>query len=110
MVAPGASRFGVLACDRPARSAGGCCIGRAQASRIGLMYLIAIAWLYVVLLVAVADTTVVGGVLTFAFWGLAPLALFLWLFGTPARRRSAARRARELDADAKDRADSGPDQ
>jgi hypothetical protein len=51
------------------------------------MYLIAIAWLYVALLVAISDTTVVGGVLTFLFFGLGPLALFMWLVGTPARRR-----------------------
>lgn len=52
------------------------------------MYIIAIAWLYVALLLAVSDTTVVGGVLTFLFYGIAPLALFVWLFGTPARRRA----------------------
>jgi hypothetical protein len=51
------------------------------------VYLIAIAWLYVALLAAVSDTTVVGGVLTFVFFGLGPLALFMWLLGTPARRR-----------------------
>ena len=51
------------------------------------MYIIAIGWIYVALLVAVADTTVVGGVLTFLVLGLGPLALFLWLFGTPARLR-----------------------
>ena len=55
------------------------------------MYIIAIAWLYVVLLIAVADSSVVGGILTFVFGGLAPLALFLWLVGTPARRRGRRR-------------------
>lgn len=58
------------------------------------MYIIAIAWLYVALLVAVADDSVVGGVLTFVFFGIAPLALFVWLFGTPARRRTKAMRER----------------
>ncbi|MDX9699422.1 MAG: hypothetical protein RBT55_07555 [Rhodocyclaceae bacterium] len=57
------------------------------------MYVIAIAWLYVVIIVAASDTSVVGGVLTLIFWGLAPLALFLWLFGTPARRRAKALQA-----------------
>jgi len=51
------------------------------------MYIIAVAWLYVALMAAVTDETLVGGVLTFVFYGLFPLALFLWLFGTPARRR-----------------------
>lgn len=71
------------------------------------MYIIAIAWLYVVMVVAVADTTIVGGVLTFVFWGLAPLALFLWLFGTPARRRNAMRPRSETPTEDNDRAESG---
>ena len=60
------------------------------------MYVIAIAWLYVALLAAVANTTVVGGVLTFVFFGLGPLALFMWLFGAGARSRR--RKARESPA------------
>jgi len=74
------------------------------------MYIIAIAWLYVALLAAISDTTVVGGVLTFVFWGLAPLALFLWLVGTPARHRTAARRERTEDTGMNDRSDSDGDQ
>lgn len=57
------------------------------------MYIIAIAWLYVVVLMSVTETTVIAGVLTFLFYGLAPLALLLWLLGTPARRRRLARAA-----------------
>lgn len=73
------------------------------------MYLVAIAWLYVALLAAVSDDTIVGGVLTFVFYGLAPLALFLWLFGSRARRRR--REAAQLvDESLNDRADSGQDQ
>lgn len=74
------------------------------------MYLIAIAWIYVVLLVSVANTTVVGGALTFLFAGVGPLALFLWLFGTPARRRTAARRGLNGAASTNDRTDSKIDQ
>ena len=71
------------------------------------MYLIAIAWLYVALLAAVTDNTVVGGVLTFIFYGLAPMALFLWLFGTPTRRqRQRQREANDLN----DRAETDGDQ
>lgn len=61
--------------------------GRQTPGQVSVVYLIAIAWLYVAILAAVSDTTVVGGVLTFVFFGLGPLALFMWLFGTPARRR-----------------------
>ena len=54
------------------------------------MYIIAIAWLYVALLATVTETTVIGGILTFLFYGVAPLSLFLWLFGTPAQRPRSA--------------------
>lgn len=74
------------------------------------MYIIAIAWLYVVLIAAISDTTVIGGVLTFVFWGVGPLALFLWLAGTPARRRAAARREDMNEAPSNDRTDSNIDQ
>lgn len=56
------------------------------------MYIIAIAWLYVVLMMAVTEHSIVAAVLTVLFYGVAPLALFLWIFGTPARRRAVARR------------------
>ena len=52
------------------------------------MYIIAIGWIYVTLLMAMTEANMVAGVLTFCFYGLAPLALFLWLFGTPQRRRN----------------------
>lgn len=71
------------------------------------MYLIPIAWLYVVILVAAAEDSIVAAVLTFVFWGLAPLALFLWVFGTPARRR---RRMDRESPDRNDRAETGADQ
>lgn len=52
------------------------------------MYIIAIGWIFVTLLMALTETSFVAGVLTFFFYGLAPLALFVWLFGTPQRRRN----------------------
>ncbi|NMG69928.1 hypothetical protein [Parazoarcus communis] len=72
------------------------------------MYLIAIAWLYVAALAAVSDDTVVGGVLTFIFYGIAPMALFIWLFGTSARRRR--QKAREASEGLNDSADSSGNQ
>ena len=62
------------------------------------MYLVAIAWLYITLLMAVAEATaangtVLGAIVTFVFYGLLPLGLVLYILGTPARKR--ARRARE---------------
>lgn len=52
------------------------------------MYIVAIAWLYVVLMMSLTETSIVAGVVTFALYGLAPLSLFLWLVGTPQRRRN----------------------
>lgn len=57
------------------------------------MYIVAIAWLYVVLMVSVMQPTIFRGIVTFIGTGLAPLALLLWLVGTPRRRREQARRA-----------------
>ncbi len=55
------------------------------------VYIVAIAWLYVTLLMAATETSIVAGVLTFVFYGLAPLSLLLWLFGVPQRRRNRQR-------------------
>lgn len=52
------------------------------------VYIVAIAWLYVVLMMSLTETSFVAGVATFLFYGLLPLALFLWLVGTPQRRRN----------------------
>jgi hypothetical protein len=62
------------------------------------MYLIPIAWLYVALMMAVAEATnttgsVLGGVITFVLYGLGPVALVIYLMGAPARRKKI--RARE---------------
>jgi len=68
------------------------------------MYVVAIGWIYVTLLMAVTETNITAGILTFVLYGLAPLSLLLWLFGTPQRRRRIA--AREL-AEAREQAPDG---
>jgi len=50
------------------------------------MYIIAIAWLYVTVLMAATEKTVVAGLLTFVFYGLLPCALLLWLLGVKHRK------------------------
>jgi hypothetical protein len=65
------------------------------------MHLIAVAWMYVVLMMAVAEAmssvgTVLGAVITFLLYGVLPLALVLYIGGTPGRRR--LRRAAEAAA------------
>ncbi len=54
------------------------------------MYIVAIGWLYVVLMFAIGHPSVVGGVLSFLFYGLLPAALFFWLAGRRARRSRMA--------------------
>ena len=56
------------------------------------MHIVAIAWLYVTLMMAITEKTFTAGALTFVFYGLAPAALLLWLAGTSRRRRAARRR------------------
>lgn len=64
------------------------------------MYIVAIAWIYVVLMMSVTENSVVAGLMTFTFYGLLPVALILYLMGTPQRRRNRQREqaARERDA------------
>jgi hypothetical protein len=50
------------------------------------MYIIAIAWLYVVTLMSATEKTVAAGLLTFIFYGLLPCALLLWILGVKHRR------------------------
>ena len=57
------------------------------------MYLIVIAWLYVTLLMALAEAfstqgSVLGAIITYVFYGLLPMALVVYLMGTPLRRKA----------------------
>ena len=70
------------------------------------MYIVPIAWLYVALMMAVAEAsspigTVLGAVITFLLYGVGPVALVLYFMGTPARRRAIrAKEAAQLAASA----------
>ena len=62
------------------------------------MLLVAIAWLYVVLMVAIVEATspqgtLLGAFFTLLLYGVLPLGIVGYLFFSPARRR--ARRAAE---------------
>ncbi|ANH66368.1 hypothetical protein [Mitsuaria sp. 7] len=61
------------------------------------MYLVAIAWMYVVLMMAVVEAfssqgTVLGALITFVFYGVVPLSIVMYVMGAP-RRRAARRKA-----------------
>lgn len=68
------------------------------------MYIVPIAWLYVALMMAVAEAvhpngTVLGAVITFVLYGVVPVALVVYVMGAPARRRAIkAREAAEMAA------------
>lgn len=60
------------------------------------MYLIVIAWLYVTLLMSLAEAfssqgTVLGAIVTFLLYGLLPMSLVVYLGGTPLRRKETRR-------------------
>lgn len=71
------------------------------------MYIIAIGWAYVVLMMAVTEKSIVAGVLTFVFYGLLPLALVLYI---TVRQMQRSRMAAKERLGQPDRADSQPDQ
>lgn len=56
-------------------------------------WIVAIAWMYVALMMAMAEATnpqgsVLGALITFLLYGVGPLALVLYLMGTSARRKA----------------------
>jgi hypothetical protein len=64
------------------------------------MMVVAIGWMYVVLMMSVAEATspqgtVLGAVFTFVGYGVLPLALLLYILNTPGRKRALRRRAAE---------------
>jgi uncharacterized membrane protein len=57
------------------------------------MYLVAIAWMYVVVMMSVAEATapngtVLGAIVTFFLYGVLPCVILMYLMGTPMRRRA----------------------
>jgi hypothetical protein len=64
------------------------------------MYIVPIAWIYVALMMSVAEATssngtVLGALMTFFLYGLLPVVLVLYIMGTPGRKRLL--RARETE-------------
>jgi hypothetical protein len=54
------------------------------------VYIVAIGWLYVVIMMAVTEPGFISAATTLLCYGILPLGLFLWILGTPQRRRKAA--------------------
>jgi hypothetical protein len=56
------------------------------------MHIAAVGWIYVVLMMAITEDSVVAGIMTFLFYGVLPVAIIMYLAGTGNRKR---RRAQE---------------
>ena len=74
------------------------------------MYLVAIAWLYVAVMMAIAEAThsqgtVLGAIITLLLYGVLPLSLVMYVMGTPLRRRRRLQQERDEVQTASRRAD-----
>ena len=78
------------------------------------MYIVPIAWLYVTVLMSIAEAnssagSLLGAVITFLLYGLLPIGILSYIMATPARKRARKARAarngtpqKELDSVAPD--------
>lgn len=83
------------------------------------MYIIPIAWLYVAVMMAVAEATntngtILGAIVTFVLYGLLPIGLILYFMGAPGRKRKiraqeAAELAQQHPPQAQQQASGQPD-
>lgn len=67
------------------------------------MYLVIIAWLYVTLMMAVAEATsstgsLLGALVTFVLYGLLPMGIVAYILGTPGRKRAIKAREQAQQA------------
>ena len=76
------------------------------------MYIVAIAWIYVALMMSVAEATntngtVLGGIVTFILYGILPTSIIIYIMDAPRRRRN--RLAREFEAFEANKAQNNPE-
>ena len=62
------------------------------------MYIIAIGWLYVTVLIAANEPSIVAGIISFLFYGLVPCSLLLWISASKVRRHRVPACARNFTA------------
>jgi hypothetical protein len=65
------------------------------------MYIVAIAWMYVVLMMSVAEATnangtLLGAIVTFILYGVLPVSLVVYLMRSPTRKRAIKAKEAEL--------------
>ena len=71
------------------------------------MWIVAVAWIYVVALMAATEPTVVGGIMTFVFYCAVPLSILFYLTGSKRRRARREALARSNAAAASNDASGG---
>lgn len=59
------------------------------------MYIIAIAWIYVVFMMAITESSVVAGIMTFVLYGVLPVGIIVYVMGTGQRKRKRQARHRQ---------------
>ncbi|HSW07013.1 hypothetical protein [Aquabacterium sp.] len=74
------------------------------------MHIVALAWMFVVLLLSLAEATspqgtLLGAFFTLLLYGVLPLSIVLYVMGTPMRRR--VRQAAEAGAESSPQGDGG---
>lgn len=62
------------------------------------MHIAAVGWIYVVLMMAITEDSVVAGIMTFLFYGVLPVLLILYVTGSGNRRRRRAQEQAERHA------------
>ena len=70
------------------------------------MYIVAIAWLYVAVMMTVAEAThpsgtLLGAFFTFVLYGLLPIALALYILNTPNRKKARIQAEAQAEAELK---------
>jgi hypothetical protein len=51
------------------------------------MHIAAVGWIYVVLMMAITEDSVIAGIMTFFVYGVLPVTIILYITGTGGRRR-----------------------
>ena len=77
------------------------------------MHIVALAWMFVVVLMALAEAvstqgSLLGAFVTLVLYGVLPLSIVLYLMGTPMRRRARRRQASGADGDGSGHAAGAP--
>ncbi|MBM3365148.1 MAG: hypothetical protein FJY48_05495 [Betaproteobacteria bacterium] len=51
------------------------------------MHIAAVGWIYVTLMMAITEETVVAGIMTFLLYGVLPTLIIIYVGGSPQRRK-----------------------